>query len=214
MAVLGAGAGTGYPAVIDTAQTEYPKGNPNQTKPRASAENDVRAAIIALETILGTNPQGALATVKAFLLTGHNTDGTHSLADFSDIGAYLAGTLVVSSNTMTLVPFDTEEYDDLSEFDIMTNKGRFTASKTGTYLFTIGLYGTVGFQVHIFKDGVDMIDLNPITNVEPASRNFHLRVSAGSYVEIKVKNPTVGFNLIPYGFESQNSNWVKITRLK
>jgi len=50
----------------------------------------------------------------------------------------------LNSNAGTLVfPFDTENYDTNNNFDITTNKGRYTVPITGYYLFTAGLTHTI-----------------------------------------------------------------------
>lgn len=76
MAELGAGAGTSYPASLDTDAVVETDGS---TYARADVPNDLSAAIIAIQTELGTDPAGTLANVKTFLQTEHNTDGTHPI---------------------------------------------------------------------------------------------------------------------------------------
>ncbi|MBA7544742.1 hypothetical protein ES705_37103 [subsurface metagenome] len=74
---LGAGEGTGYPAVIDTdtsVEVDYP--DPLATTARAAVPNDTNAAVIAIETELGISPSGAYDTVKARLDAG---DGLYYL---------------------------------------------------------------------------------------------------------------------------------------
>lgn len=79
MAELGAGSGSGYPAVLDTDNTlEVNSPNAGKTKARAEVPNDLAAAIVAIETELGINPAGSLTDVKTFLQTDHDADGTHS----------------------------------------------------------------------------------------------------------------------------------------
>ena len=71
MAQIGAGLGTGYPGTIDTAQT-FQTGTPlapdSDTRLDAEVVNDITAAIIAIQTILGALPQGAFGSVVARLV--------------------------------------------------------------------------------------------------------------------------------------------------
>ena len=74
---LGAGDGTGYPAVIDTdtsVEVDYP--DPLATTARAAVPNDTNAAVIAIEMELGINPSGEYDTLKARLDAG---DGLYYL---------------------------------------------------------------------------------------------------------------------------------------
>lgn len=78
MAELGSGTGSGYPGAIDTDTTqEVNSPNAGRTKARAEVINDLNAAVVAVQTELGTDPAGALADVKTYLQTEHGTDGTH-----------------------------------------------------------------------------------------------------------------------------------------
>lgn len=85
MANLGDGSGTGYPGAVDTSDTEVNSPNAAKTKARAEVENDQYAAIIAVETELGTDPAGSLTDVKTFLQTEHDTDGTHGDVTAGDV---------------------------------------------------------------------------------------------------------------------------------
>ncbi len=65
MAELGAGSGTGYPTAIDTDATiEVNEGGTGPTTTRAAVPNDMGAAIVAIQTELGTIPKGSYSTVK------------------------------------------------------------------------------------------------------------------------------------------------------
>lgn len=79
MAELGSGNGSSYPGTLDTNSTlEVNSPNAGKTKARAEVPNDHAAAIVALQTELGTDPAGALTDVKTYLQTEHNTNGTHN----------------------------------------------------------------------------------------------------------------------------------------
>ena len=75
MAELGAGSGTSYPASLAVDNTVEVDAS---TTARADVPNDLAAAIIAVQTELGTDPAGSMTNVKTFLQTEHSTDGTHS----------------------------------------------------------------------------------------------------------------------------------------
>ena len=74
MAEIGAGGGSGYPGALDTNSTLEVDGS---TLARADVPNDIAAAIVAIQTELGTDPAGTKTDVKTFLQTDHQTDGSH-----------------------------------------------------------------------------------------------------------------------------------------
>ena len=74
MAEIGAGGGSGYPGALDTNSTLEVDGS---TLARADVPNDLAAAVIAIQTELGTDPAGTKTDVKTFLQASHQTDGTH-----------------------------------------------------------------------------------------------------------------------------------------
>lgn len=76
--VLGSGGGTGYPGVLDTAETQVDSPSPSATVIDAANFNDLAAAIIALQTELGVDPAGSATDLKTRLGVQHNADGTHS----------------------------------------------------------------------------------------------------------------------------------------
>ena len=74
MAELGAGGGSGYPAALDSnTSLEVDSG----TLARADVPNDLAAAVVAVQTELGTDPAGTKTNVKTYLQIEHQTDGTH-----------------------------------------------------------------------------------------------------------------------------------------
>jgi len=80
MGELGSGSGTSYPGGLDTDNVlEVNSPNAGKTKARAEVPNDMGAAIVAIQTELGTDPAGSLTDVKTFLQTEHGADGTHSV---------------------------------------------------------------------------------------------------------------------------------------
>ena len=79
MAEIGSGSGTSYPSGIDTdSSIEVNSPSASKTRARAEVVNDLAAAIVAIETELGTSPSGTLADVKTYLQTEHGIDGTHN----------------------------------------------------------------------------------------------------------------------------------------
>lgn len=89
MGEIGAGSGTSYPGSLDTDSTvEVDSPSGSKTLVRAATPNDLSAAVVAIETELGTDPAGTLSNVKTYLQTEHNTDGTHK----ASLVGMLAGT--------------------------------------------------------------------------------------------------------------------------
>ena len=78
MAELGAGSGSSYPTSLHTnSVVEVDSPATGKTKVRANVPNDLAAAIVAVQTELGTDPAGAKADVKTFLQIDHQTSGKH-----------------------------------------------------------------------------------------------------------------------------------------
>jgi hypothetical protein len=111
MSELGSGNGTSYPGALDTDNIlEVDSPNASKTKARADVPNDMGAAIIALETELGTNPAGTVTDVKTFLQTEHNTDGTHD----TSVVVTLTDTQTLTNKTLTAPVMTTPASDDLT----------------------------------------------------------------------------------------------------
>lgn len=69
-AQIGSGAGSSFPASIDTKQTWVNGANPDPdsaSRVDAEALNDLATAIVNVQTVLGASPAGAFATVRARL---------------------------------------------------------------------------------------------------------------------------------------------------
>lgn len=94
MAELGAGGGSGYPAVIDSDVTV----EANTDYARKAVPNDLAAAIVAIETELGIAPSGGYATVVARLNTLSNTAGGVPRGLFADRPLASEGTLYHSTD--------------------------------------------------------------------------------------------------------------------
>ena len=94
MAEIGAGSGSGYPGALDTNSSLEVD---SSTLARADVPNDLAAAIVAIETELGTDPAGTKTDVKTFLQVSHQTDGTHWTRS-----AKTSNYTVTTSDNMTL----------------------------------------------------------------------------------------------------------------
>lgn len=81
MAELGAGNGSDYPGALDTNNTlEVNSPNAGKTKARAEVPNDHAAALVAMQTELGTDPAGTATDLKTRLAVSIADDG--SLVNF------------------------------------------------------------------------------------------------------------------------------------
>jgi hypothetical protein len=115
MSELGAGSGTSYPTGIDTDNTiEVNSPSTNKTKARAEVPNDLAAAIVAIETELGTSPSGTAADVKTFLQVQHTTTGTHKNITTDTISASGQITSTLAIGTAPLVITSTTKVTNLN----------------------------------------------------------------------------------------------------
>jgi hypothetical protein len=100
MSELGTGSGSSYPSQLDT--NEFPE-IPKETKVRFQVPNDTLAAIINIETELGTDPSGGtLADVVTFLQAEHSTDGSHGNITFDKMTGQTDGGTVNPENINTI----------------------------------------------------------------------------------------------------------------
>ena len=98
MSELGSGSGSSYPGSLDTDSTvEVDSPSASKTLARAAVPNDLAAAVVAIETELGTDPAGTKTDVKTFLQVDHNTDGTEKISK-----TYMLDT--GSANTYAIAP--------------------------------------------------------------------------------------------------------------
>ena len=108
MSELGSGSGTSYPGALDTDTTlEVNSPNAGKTKARAEVANDSGAAIVAIQTEMGTDPAGTTTDVKSFLQADHNTDGTHSSLAGHNVQQVHTQTGAVNTGTTVLPSDDT-----------------------------------------------------------------------------------------------------------
>lgn len=93
------------------------------------------------------------------------------------------------SITNTAMPFDAKNDDTSSNVDIVTNKGRFTASVAGFYQFNGG-YGTNTNQAAIYlaKNGSIVSTGTTIAGISAANISLNvadrLKLALGDYVEV------------------------------
>jgi len=137
MSELGAGSGTSYPASLDVDNTVEVDAS---TKVRADVPNDLAAAIIAVQTELGTDPAGSMTDVKTFLQTEHSADGTHSDLTVDNI--------TISGELIQKVGSDVSSASDLD----ITPAGNFFDVTGTTTIATMKSKG-VGTQVTLQFDG-------------------------------------------------------------
>jgi hypothetical protein len=134
MAELGSGNGTSYPAAIDTDNTLEVD---NTTTARADVPNDMGAAIVAIETELGTDPAGSVADVKTFLQAEHETNGTHGAITPTSMN------LNTSTKTMTKV---------LDEDNMATDSDTSLATQQSIKAYVDAEVGKHGIVQQVFDE--------------------------------------------------------------
>jgi hypothetical protein len=98
----------------------------------------IDADVHSSAAISGSKLQAAASGNAGAVDTNSQTFGGRKSAGNSKVIARLAGHMT-SVATGSIILFDTEDYDTNSEFDIATNKGRFTPTRAGYYLVTATL---------------------------------------------------------------------------
>ena len=160
MAELGAGSGTGYPGALDTDNTQETNSPAaGKTKARAEVINDLNAAVVALQTELGTDPAGSLTDVKTNLQTEHSADGTHSdiTPDSIVAGGIVTWKKGADIASATALP--------------MTSAGNYrdvTGTTTVTSIDTVG----VGTVVKLHFDGALILTHHATDLVLPTGANI------------------------------------------
>lgn len=126
--------------------------------------------------------------------------------------AYRSAALsIAGGSAFTKVTFDTKEYDTGTNFDIVTNVGRFTVPVTGFYRFNalVGILtaGSFVYSVNLYKNGSIFKTLfQTKTNAANTSTGNGVSVSAAAsdYFEIYVFSADSGANNANVG---QGSAW-------
>lgn len=156
---------TTYPGTIDNFRevenlpgTEY---DPADTKTvYAEDTNNHSDAIIAIETTLGTNPQGDAASVADRL------DDIEGMQPFLHVAA--DANFAVNNTTDTVIPYDTVIADNFDAWDD-SNK-RYVIPKAGLYLLQTGIWFseaiTSGDNKQIFRNNGGAIATNNARGIE------------------------------------------------
>jgi hypothetical protein len=114
---------------------------------------------------------------------------------------YLSSVASTSSNTPLRIPFDTKVFDTGNNVDVITNKGRFTASIAGFYDFTAQLsfepYNPDIVYPVIYKNGVNLLVGNEqdYTNTNTHALNITvpcLQLAVNDYIDIYIIHTTAG----------------------
>ena len=178
----------------------------------------------------GTGQTTANAALNALLptQTGNNgkvleTNGTNTAWQSvpgkltSRAGAYLGTNQSVSNAAETIVAFDTliPGFGSTSEFDIATNKGRFTSTNGGIYNISAVVEMTntsslTNYYVAISKNGTDILYGTAtgaiITSASNPSINATVVLAANDYIEIKgYINSAVSYPTTFIGVSSETS---------
>jgi hypothetical protein len=125
----------------------------------------------------------------------------------------------LSTNTSTAaswnkIPFDQEIYDTSSNFDIATNKGRFTAPVDGYYHFSGSATsgqgsGNNAFRVALYKNGTAYTQGAYLTTNNPTSSVVDVvPMAAGDYVELWAYNSAGGSITLIAGTETWFSGYM------
>ena len=115
------------------------------------------------------------------------------------------GSQTIGTGADTIISFDSEDYDNQSEFDIAVNQGRFTASVTGWYhvsatiLFDSASWAAGNYAaLSIYKNGVAVIRLGSqvaggaITSYVGVAGSSDIYLTAGDYIDIRIYQNTGG----------------------
>lgn len=126
---LGDGLGSGYPGFVDAVQTYQNTGSPvGDSASRIDAEycNDALAGVVAIETILGVNPEGAYATVLLRL---------NGAAYLTDANTFTANQMIANTApTLTLSDTTASAKDLVIKVDADKVQFREAAGADGTLL--------------------------------------------------------------------------------
>ena len=140
MSELGSGSGSSYPSALDTNTTlEVNSPSGSKTKARAEVPNDSMAAIVAMQTELGTDPAGTKTDVKTYLQTEHNADGSHS-TDITSVRDTSRGLTVIANVTNPTYEIDIDA-DEIMMHDGSANPFRNIVINVTTNITASGANG-------------------------------------------------------------------------
>ena len=157
MSELGSGNGTSYPSALDVDNTVEVD---SSTTARADVPNDLAAAVIAVQTELGTDPAGSMTDIKTYLQTEHNTNGTHKKIT-------LTGELIQKVGTDVSSATDLDITGDGNFFDVTGTTGISTMKSKG-----------VGCMVVLQFDGICILTHNA-TNFDLGAAGVNITTAAG-----------------------------------
>jgi hypothetical protein len=130
----------------------------------------------------------ASPSISGLVSTEAQTFAGRKSAGNTKISAYVSANQSIATATEVRVAFDTLHSgftNTETQLDITTNKGRFTATRAGYYLVTVGTEMDVAHGLYILKDGLEVArDKIGASTVCALSGLFYLAV--GSYIECKV----------------------------
>jgi len=214
MAELGSGGGSGYPGALDTDSTiEVDSPSASKTLARADVPNDLAAAIVAIETELGTDPAGSLTDVKTYLQTEHGANGTH---DATKVAMLANGALVPAALTVIPTPL-LQSAANASQFTIGSPttsyvhmvhvNSQITINKisirTGT---TISVAGTLDLSLYS-EDGqtqhfsVTTATLSAVSTVYTTAVSA-VKIDPGNYFFMVNGNSTASVDLLAWDLQN------------
>jgi len=145
--------------------------------------------IIGKDSLISNENLLALVNGGETALHSHAAPGG---AFTSKASTYLANAQTITTGTWTIILYDTEVYDTDSEFDIVTNKGRFTAAVAGYYHFDATYYmspqdPTTVATIAFWKNGTmlsyNRVDARSAAYTPIISKDFYLAIN--EYIEVK-----------------------------
>jgi hypothetical protein len=197
MGDIGSGGGSSYPTALDTQSSqEVNSPNAGKTKARAEVPNDLAAAIIAIETELGTDPAGTLTDVKTFNQTEHQADGTH--------GAITPTSIVNAGTTEATGTVKYSKGNDIASAGALTlgadgNYFDITGTTTVTSITTI----KIGTVVKLHFDAILTLTHHATDLVLPGGAN--ITTAAGDEAEF-IEYATGDWRCTNYQTAADNPN--------
>src|SRR5208337_4090568 len=172
--------------------------NVTGTLPIINGGTNATTANAALNNLLPSQTGNALKVLQTNgTSTAWGTSGSSSFT--SRASAYLSNSGTVPSGAFTLIPYDAfvTGFGSTTEFDITTNKGRFTSTSGGVYQVNatveLGVGETAIFAANacIFKNGTiatcgtSMIGPPDFTSNVYTGVSYTIHLNASDYIEIK-----------------------------